>query len=288
MAKIQPNDPCWCDSGQKYKKCHKNDDDKLDIYRKQGFDIPSKKIIKNNFQIEQIKKCGLLVRQTLDALNDFVKPGISTLDINDFVHEYTVKNGAIPAPLNYKGFPKSVCTSINNVVCHGIPSDKEIVKDGDIVNVDITSILNGYYADSNRMYCAGTVSEKAKKLVDVAKECMYIGIEQVKPFTRLNNIGDSIDAHAKKNGFSVVRDLCGHGIGLSFHEDPEVVHYAVREKGLLLLPGMIFTIEPMINEGKWNVKTLKDKWTVVTADNTLSAQWEHTILVTENGYEILT
>jgi len=288
MNKLQPNDICWCGSGQKYKKCHKDFDERLDSYRKQGFIIPSKKMIKSPVQIEGMKKCGKLVNETLSMLDDKIKAGMSTLQINDLVHDFTIKNGAIPAPLNYRGFPKSVCTSINNVVCHGIPSKDDILKDGDIINVDITSILHGFYADSNRMFSIGEISEKAAKLVQVAKECMIIGIEQVKPFERLNNIGDFIDAHARKNGYSVVRDLCGHGVGLQFHEDPEVVHYAQKEKGVLMLPGMTFTIEPMINEGDWKVKTLKDKWTVITADSKLSAQWEHTVVVTDVGYEIIT
>lgn len=288
MSKIQPNDNCWCGSGQKYKKCHKEYDEKLDVYRKQGFIVPSRKLCKTPVQIEEIKKCGILVRNTLDMLDTKIKAGITTMEINDIVHEFTIKNGAKPAPLNYKGFPKSVCTSVNNVVCHGIPSNDVILKDGDIVNVDITSILNGFYADSNRMYTIGKPSEAAQKLMDVAKECLYIGIEQVKPYQRLNNIGDRIDEHAQKHGYSVVRDLCGHGIGLQFHEEPEVVHYAQKEKGVLMLPGMIFTIEPMINEGGFKVKTLKDKWTVITADDKLSAQWEHTVVVTEIGCEILT
>jgi methionyl aminopeptidase len=239
-------------------------------------------------QIDGMRKCGKLVRETLDMLDSVIKPGMSTLQINDLVHDYTIKHGAIPAPLNYKGFPKSVCTSVNNIVCHGIPSKDDILKDGDILNVDITSILGGFYADSNRMYTIGKPSDDAQKLIDVTKECLFIGIEQVKPYQRLNNIGDKIDEHATNHGFSVVRDLCGHGIGLQFHEEPEVVHYAQNEKGIIMLPGMTFTIEPMINAGGWKVKVLKDKWTVVTADNSLSAQWEHTVLVTDTGYEILT
>ncbi len=287
--KLQPNDNCWCGSGQKYKKCHKDADEKLDVYRKQGFIVPSRRMIKTPEQILGMKKCGVLVHETIEMLRPKIKAGISTQQINDWVHEFTIKNGAKPAPLNYNGFPKSVCTSINDVVCHGIPSKDDIIKDGDIVNVDITSILNGYYADSNAMFCIGEVSEKAQKLVDVAKECLLIGIEQVKPYERLNNIGDAIDAHAQKNGYSVVRDLCGHGIGLQFHEEPEIVHYAQKEKGVLMIPGMTFTVEPMINEGDWKVKTSRsDGWTVKTKDGKLSAQWEHTLVVTETGYEIIT
>ena len=287
--KLQPNDDCWCGRGKKYKKCHKDSDEKLDAFRKLGFTVPSRKMVKTLEQIEGMKKCGDLVRETLEMLKPKIVAGVSTMQINDWVHEFTIKNGAIPAPLNYNGFPKSVCTSVNNIVCHGIPSKDDILKDGDIVNVDITSILNKYYADSNAMFTIGDISDKAKNLIQVAKECLQIGIEQVKPYERLNNIGDAIDAHAQKHGYSVVRDLCGHGIGLGFHEEPEVVHYAQKEKGVLMIPGMTFTIEPMINEGSWKVETSrKDGWTVKTKDGKLSAQWEHTIVVTESGYEIIT
>ena len=287
--KLQPNDDCWCGSGKKYKKCHKDADEKLDAFRKMGYIVPSTRMVKTPVQIEGMKKCGVLVHETLEMLKNKIVAGISTQQINDWVHEFTIKNGAKPAPLNYNGFPKSVCTSINDVVCHGIPSKTDILRDGDIVNVDITSILNGYYADSNAMFTIGDVKPTAQKLIDVAKECMYIGIEQVKPYQRLNNIGDAIDAHAQKHGYSVVRDLCGHGIGLQFHEEPEVVHYAQKEKGVLMIPGMTFTIEPMINEGTWKVDiNKKDGWTVTTKDKKLSAQWEHTLVVTETGYEIIT
>jgi len=287
--KLQPNDECWCGSGKKYKKCHKEIDEKLDIYRKQGFIVPSRKMVKTPAQIEGMKKTGVLVKETFEMLKSKIVAGISTQQINDWVHDFTIKNGAIPAPLNYSGFPKSVCTSVNNIVCHGIPSKDEILKDGDILNVDITSILNGYYADSSEMFAIGNILENAQKLIQVTNECLYIGIEKVKPFERLNNIGDAIDAHAQKHGYSVVRDLCGHGIGLGFHEEPEVVHYAQKEKGVLMIPGMTFTIEPMINEGSWKVETSrKDGWTVKTKDGKLSAQWEHTIVVTESGYEIIT
>lgn len=288
MSKLQPNDPCWCGSGEKYKKCHRDADAKYDVYRKQGFIIPRHSIIRKPFEIEGIREAGKLVRATFDMLADRIVAGMSTEQINELVHNFTIQHGATPAPLNYKGFPKSCCTSINNVICHGIPSKSAILKDGDIINVDITSILNGYYADSSQMFTIGQISPQAQKLIDVAKECLYIGIDEVKPLQPVNAIGRKIEPHAKNHGYSVVRDLCGHGIGLKFHEDPEVVHYADKAKGMLMIPGMVFTIEPMINEGTFQCKTLNDNWTVVTADNKLSAQWEHTILVTETGYEILT
>jgi len=288
MDKLLPNDPCWCGSGKKYKKCHKNIDNRYLEFEKQGFKIPSATLLRSPQEVEKLKESGKVTRGILDMLEDRIKAGVSTLEIDEWVATYTKKHKGIAAPLNYKGFPKSCCTSINNVICHGIPSEKDILKDGDIINVDITTILDGWYADSSRMYTIGSISEQAQRIVDVAKECLEIGMDEVKPYTRLNNIGDKIEAHANKHGFSVVRDLCGHGIGKEFHQDPEVVHYAQKSKGMLMIPGMVFTIEPMINEGVYKCKYLDDGWTVQTADGKLSAQWEHTIHVTENGYEILT
>lgn len=287
--KVQANDPCWCGSGIKYKKCHKNFDLKLETYQKNGFRIIAREFIKNDEDVEGLKKSAVITKGILDEMNTFVKEGITTESIDKFVYEYTMDHGGIPAPLNYKEFPKSCCTSINECICHGIPTEDRILKNGDIINIDITTILNEYHADSSRMYTVGEVSESDKKLIEVAKECLYIGIDEVKPFERLNNIGDSIEFHANRHNYSVVRDLCGHGIGKAFHEDPEVVHYAQKnKKGMLMIPGMVFTIEPMINEGTYRCKYMKDGWTVVTADGKKSAQWEHTLLVTETGYEILT
>ncbi|MDR1762158.1 MAG: type I methionyl aminopeptidase, partial [Bacteroidales bacterium] len=254
-----------------------------------GYQIfPSKKLLSVH-DIEGIRAAGVITRSILDMLSTKIKEGITTQHIDDLVQTYTADHGAIAATLNYNGFPKSCCTSINEVVCHGIPTTGRIVKNGDIINVDITTKLNGYFADSSRMYCVGEVSGEAQRLVDVALECLNIGLEQVKPYTRLNNIGDAIEAHAIKNGYSIVRDLCGHGIGKVFHEEPEIVHYAQpKKKGLILVPGMVFTIEPMVNQGTWKCNFLKDGWTVETADKKLSAQWEHTLVVTNDGYEILT
>lgn len=287
-----PNDPCWCGSGKKFKKCHKNgnaeSDSMLSEYIKQGFSIPSAKLIKSKEKIEMIRESGKITSGILDMLTDRVKEGVSTLEIDEWVASYTKKHGGIAAPLNYNGFPKHCCTSINNVICHGIPTKSDILKNGDIINIDITTILNGYFADSSRMYSVGDVSAEAQTLIDVAKECMIIGMEEVKPFERLYNIGDKIELHANKHGYSVVRDLCGHGIGEAFHEDPEIVHYTMRGKGMIMLPGMVFTIEPMLNIGTHKCKYLDDGWTVLTQDGKLSAQWEHTIYVTDNGYEILT
>lgn len=287
--KLDSNDPCYCGSGKKYKKCHRTFDEKTEAFRREGYQIlPSRKLLTAE-EIEGVRAAGVINRGIFDLLNSEVREGVSTQYLNDLVHNYTISHGAIPAPLNYNGYSKSCCISINEVVCHGIPSDDKILKNGDIVNIDITSKLNGFFADSSRMYCIGEVSESAQRIVDVALECLNIGLEQVKPYTRLNNIGDAVEAHAIKNGYSIVRDLCGHGIGKEFHEDPEVVHYAQpKRKGVLLVPGMVFTIEPMVNEGTFKCKFLKDGWTVETADKKLSAQWEHTLVVTNDGYEILT
>ncbi|MDH5752152.1 MAG: type I methionyl aminopeptidase, partial [Deltaproteobacteria bacterium] len=197
------------------------------------------------------------------------------------------QHGAVPAPLNYKGFPKSVCTSVNEVVCHGIPGDR-VLKDGDIINIDVTPILNGYYGDTSRMYLVGDVSAEARKLVDVTRECLQLGIDQVRPGGFIGDIGHAIQQHAESHGYSVVRDFVGHGTGVRFHEDPQVPHFGRKGTGPQIFAGMVFTIEPMINKGGWRIRVLKDDWTAVTQDGTLSAQWEHTILVTDNGVEILT
>lgn len=288
MNRISRNDFCWCGSGKKYKNCHLDEDEILVELEEQGYFIPPYDIVKNEDQIEGIRESGKLTRNILDMVQAKIKPSISTNEINTWVHEYTIQHGGIPAPLNYEGYPKSTCTSINNVICHGIPSDKDILKNGDIINVDVTTILNGYYSDASRMFVIGEVSEEAERLVRVAKECLYLGINEVKPYKDLNSIGNVIEDYAKENRFSVVRDLCGHGVGVEFHEEPQVDHYKKREKGLIMLPGMVFTIEPMINAGTYKCSIQEDGWTVVTRDGKLSAQWEHTVLVTKEGYEILT
>lgn len=224
----------------------------------------------------------------MDEVSKHIKIGISTEEINTIVHKMTLAAGAIPAPLNYNGFPKSVCTSLNNVICHGIPNDKDILKDGDILNVDITTILDGYYSDMSRMFMIGNISQNAKNLVEFTKRCLYEAIKCVKPYKPVSIIGDVINDMCDEAGYSVVRALCGHGIGLSFHTDPNVEHFRTKEKTMIMVPGMVFTIEPMINEGSFDCYVLDDNWTVVTEDGKLSAQWEHTIVVTEDGCEILT
>lgn len=264
-------------------------DKKVLFYQNEGHLVPTRKLIKTPEQIEGIRRSGVINTGVLDLVEKEIHAGMSTAEIDKLVYDYTVSHGAIPAPLHYEGFPRSVCTSINEVVCHGIPSEEEILEEGDIINVDVSTILDGYYSDASRMFVIGQTSPEKEKLVRVAKECLLKGMEAVKPFGFVGDIGNAVEAHAKKNGFSVVRDLCGHGVGLEFHEDPEVLHYGKKGTGMLLVPGMVFTIEPMINMGDWRVFIdEEDGWTVVTEDELPSAQWEHTFLMTEHGLEILT
>ena len=235
-----------------------------------------------------MRKAGLLAAKILDELKKFIKPGISTLEINDFCHGMIIENNAIPAPLNYKGFPKSICTSVNHVVCHGIPNKDKILNQGDIINVDVTVILNGWHGDSSRMYTVGAINKKIYSLLKTTYECLLIGIKSAIPGKNFGDIGFEIQQYAEKNNFSVVRDFCGHGIGREFHTPPSVLHYGNKGEGQKIEPGMIFTIEPMINLGDWKTKILQDGWTAVTKDKSLSAQFEHTIGITENGNEIFT
>ena len=245
-------------------------------------------IIKNNDEIEKMRISGHLAADVLEMIEPYVKIGVTTEELDKICHDYIVNiQKAIPAPLHYKGYPKSICTSVNQVVCHGIPGPK-ILKDGDILNIDITIIKNGYHADTSKMFLLGKTSILAQRLVNVAQECLYMGINQVKPGIHLGEIGSIIQKHAESNHFSVVREYCGHGIGRSFHEEPQVLHYGHPKTGPILQEGMIFTIEPMVNVGTEETKLLKDGWTAVTKDHKLSAQWEHTILVTKTGHEVLT
>lgn len=263
-------------------------DKKVLYLQNKGHLVPSRKLIKTEEQIEGIRRSGVVNSGILDLVGKEIKAGMSTAAIDKLVYDYTVDHGAIPAPLNFEGFPKSVCTSINEVVCHGIPSEKEILKEGDIINVDVSTILDGYYSDASRMFMIGKVSPEKEKLVRVAKECLEIGMKAAKPFGFVGDIGHAIQKHAEKNGFSVVRDLCGHGVGLEFHEEPEVTHFGRKGTGMLLVPGMVFTIEPMINMGTYRVYIAEeDGWTVITDDELPSAQWEHTFVMRENGLEIL-
>jgi len=244
--------------------------------------------IKTPEEIGKMRVAGHLAGDVLHMIIPYVKKGITTEEIDDICHEYITKTQeAIPAPLNYHGFPKSICTSVNHQVCHGIPSEKRL-KNGDIVNIDITVIKDGYHGDTSKMFQVGEISTKAARIVRISHECMKIGIELVKPGIHLGDIGYAIAKHAESNNCSVVREYCGHGIGQNFHEEPQVLHYGEKNTGIILEPGMIFTIEPMINIGKRQIKVLPDGWTVITKDRSLSAQWEHTILVTEDGHEVLT
>lgn len=244
--------------------------------------------IKTPDEIEKMRIAGKLASEVLDMIEEHVVAGVTTDQLNTICHDYIVnEQNAIPAPLNYRGFPKSICTSVNHVICHGIPGDKKLKK-GDIINIDITVIKDEYHGDNSRMYYVGKPSVLAKRLSETAKQCMMVGIEMVKPGVRLGDIGHAIQQHAEKSNFSVVREYCGHGIGKVFHEEPQVLHYGKPNTGMTLQEGMTFTIEPMINAGKKETRLLADNWTVVTRDHSLSAQWEHTILVTNSGFEILT
>lgn len=286
--KLGRNDPCWCGSGKKYKKCHEQFDEKIAFIKSQGHEVPDHSIIKTPQQIEAIRESGKINIAVLDYVAENIREGMTTEEIDRLVSEKTAELGGIPAPLNYNGYPKSVCTSINEIVCHGIPSNDVVLKDGDIVNVDVSTIYKGYFSDSSRMFCIGNVSPEKKKLVDVTKECVEIGLEKVKPWTFLGDMGQAVHEHALKNGYTIVREIGGHGVGLEFHEDPWVSYVSKAGEEMLLVPGMIFTIEPMVNMGTDKVFVDKDdKWTVYTADRKPSAQWEIMVLVTEDGHEVL-
>ncbi|HEX7048387.1 MAG TPA: type I methionyl aminopeptidase [Gammaproteobacteria bacterium] len=244
--------------------------------------------IKTPEDIEKMRTVGKLAAEVLEMIGEYVKPGVTTGELNDICHDFIVNaQASIPAPLNYRGFPKSVCTSVNHVVCHGIPGDKKL-KNGDLINIDVTLIHDDFHGDTSKMFYVGEPSIQARRLVDTTRECLLTGIRMVKPGVKLGDIGHAIQQLAESRGYSVVREYCGHGIGRIFHEDPQVLHYGEPGTGLELAPGMTFTIEPMINAGKRHVKMLPDGWTVVTKDHSLSAQWEHTILVTGTGFEVLT
>lgn len=286
---VKRNSPCWCGSGKKYKQCHEKFDDTYNMMKLKGHHMPDRSLIKNAKEIIEIKKSANINTGVLDFVAEKIHAGMSTADIDQLVYDYTVAHGAIPAPLGYEGFPKSCCTSVNDEVCHGIPDENIILKDGDIVNVDVSTIYHGYFSDASRMFMIGEVSDEAKKLVEVTKECMEIGIAAIKPWGHVGDIGAAIVAHAHKHGFSVVRDFAGHGVGKEFHENPVVSHVGMRNTGMVLVPGMMITVEPMINAGDWELYIDADNgWTAYTEDGSLSAQWENMILITEHGIEILT
>ena len=287
-VKIGRNDPCWCKSGRKYKACHQAFDEKIAAIAAQGHIVPTHAMIKTPEQIEGIRQSSKINVAVLDLVAQKLHAGMSTGEIDRIVYEETVRLGGIPAPLNYEGFPKSVCTSINEQVCHGIPSDNIILRDGDIINVDVSTIYNGYYSDSSRMFCIGEVDDVSKKLVEDTLKAVQLGLSEVRPFNRLGNVGAVINEFAQSQGYKVVRDIGGHGVGLEFHEDPFVSYVTRRDTGMLLVPGMVFTIEPMINLGTDEIFIDSDNdWTVYTEDGAPSAQWEVTVAVTEDGYEIL-
>ena len=266
-------------------------DKRVLYWENKGREVPTRDLIKTPEQIEGIRKSGLLNTAVLDEVARNIHEGMSTLEMDEIVYNYTTQHGGIPAPLNYEGFPKSVCTSINEVVCHGIPKATDVLREGDIINVDCTTILDGYYADASRMFIIGKTTPEKEQLVRVAKECLEIGAEAATPYCFVGDIGNAIQKHAKKYHYGIVRDLCGHGVGNAFHEEPEVVHYGKKGTGMLIVPGMVFTIEPMVNMGTWRVFIDSDDpygWEVISEDELPSAQWEHTFLMTEHGVEILT
>jgi len=283
---------CWCGSGRKYKKCHADFDERISEMKfnvMKGQVRPPRNIINNEKDIEGIRKSGVVNDGTLDLMEELVRPGVDTASLDDAARKYIESHGGIPACLNYEGFPKSVCISVNEVVCHGIPSKKTILKEGDIVNIDVTTILDGYFSDASRMFIVGgKTTPEAQRLVDVTRECMELGIQAIKPWGWVGDIGAACGNHAHANGYSVVTDLGGHGVGKKFHLEPFVSHNTEQGTGMLLAPGMVLTVEPMINQGTYKVDVDKsDNWTVRTHDRKLSAQWEKTVLITETGTEIL-
>ncbi len=264
-------------------------DKKVLAAQKAGHTVPSRNLIRTPEEIDGIRRSGEVNTALLDMVGQEIREGLSTGELDDLVYQFTKDHNGIPADLGYEGFPKSCCISIDNVVCHGIPDHNTFFKLGQIVNVDVTTIVDGYYADASRMFIIGETTPEKKRLVDVTLDCLHVGMEAAKPYSYVGDIGFAIQCHAQANGYSVVRELCGHGVGLKFHEDPEVPHYGKPGTGMLLVPGMVFTIEPMINMGSREVHfSREDGWTVTTRDGMPSAQWEHTLLMTDHGLEILT
>lgn len=282
------NEPCWCGSGKKYKQCHEANDEQIKKFALKGHMVPDRDMIKTPEQIQGIRESSAVNIAVLDHVAQHICAGMTTMEINRLADEKTRELGGIPAPLGYDGFPESVCTSVNEQVCHGIPSGEEILKEGDIVNVDVSTVYKGYFSDSSRMFCIGEVSEEKRRLVQIARECMDKGVEAVRPWTFLGDMADAVNSHAKANGCSIVVDIGGHGVGLEFHEDPFVSYVAPKGSETLMVPGMVFTIEPMVNAGSEEIYVDESNgWTVYTKDGLPSAQWEVTVLVTENGCEVL-
>ena len=289
MKKLGRNDHCWCGSGKKYKTCHMAFDEKIEHYALQRHIVPSHDIIKTPEQLAGIRESSRLNIAILDEIERQIHIGMSTEEIDRIVVDMTKQMGGIAATLGYEGFTKSVCTSINEVVCHGIPSEDRLLQDGDIINVDVSTIYKGYFSDSSRMFMLGNVPPETRKLVQVAKECIDIGLHLLKPWNFLGDMAQAINDHAQANGYSIVREIGGHGVGLEFHEDPFVSYVTRKGTEMLMVPGMVFTIEPMVNMGKADIYIdEEDGWTVYTEDGKPSAQWEVTVAVTEDGYEVLT
>ena len=287
-VKIGRNDPCWCGSGKKYKAYHAAFDEKIARFAQEGHRVPTRDLIKNADQIAGIKESAKINVAVLDYIEEHIHAGMSTAEIDKIVYDMTTSMGGIPAPLNYEGYPYSVCTSVNEQVCHGFPSEDVILKEGDIVNVDCSTILNGYFSDSSRMFCIGEVSPEKKRLVEVTKECVYKGLEAVHPWGFLGDMGQAVHDHAYANGYTIVREIGGHGVGLKFHEEPWVGYHSRKGTEMLLVPGMIFTIEPMVNMGDVEIYIDDENgWEVYTEDGLPSAQWEIMVLVTEDGTEVL-
>lgn len=285
---IGRNDECWCGSGKKYKKCHLEFDERLQALADQGEDVPARCLLKTPEDIAGVKRSAEVNVGALDYVAQRIEAGVTTEQIDEWVHAYTIEHGAIPAPLDYEGFPKSVCTSINEVVCHGIPDAGEVLAEGDIINVDCSTILDGYFSDSSRMFCIGDVPPEARKLVEDAKHAVELGLAAVRPWGHLGDVGAAVNEFARSQGYSVVREFGGHGIGLEFHEDPFVSFVTRAGTGMVLVPGLMFTIEPMINLGKPRIDMSDPNgWTVRTKDGLITAQWEVQIVVTEDGYELL-
>jgi len=288
LNKLGRNDLCWCGSQIKYKKCHAEFDDKIEFYKMQGHTVPPKNIIKTPEQIVGIRESGKINIAVLDYIEKYIRAGLTTEDINQLVYQKTIELGGVPAQLGYNGFPKSVCTSVNEQVCHGIPSENVVLRNGDIINVDVSTIYKGYFSDSSRMFSIGDIDEGKRKLVRVVKECIEYGLKQVRPWGFLGDMGQAVHEHAIKNGYSIVKDIGGHGIGLEFHEDPWVSFVSKEKTEMLMVPGMIFTIEPMVNMGTDEIVLDKqDGWTIYTKDGKPSAQWEVMVLVTDEGHEVL-
>jgi len=282
------NDACWCGSGRKYKSCHAQMDNHLLSLHAAGREIPTHAMIKTPEQIDLIRKSAKINIAVLDEIEKRIAPGMRTSEIDKLVYDMTTQMGGVPAPLGYKGYPYSVCTSVNDQVCHGFPSDDVLLSDGDIINVDCSTILNGYYSDSSRMFCIGEVSAEKRRLVEVARECVELGLREVKSYACLGDIAQAINDHARENGYSVVEEIGGHGVGIEFHEDPWVGYTIPRGTGMVLAPGMVFTIEPMVNMGMPDVcGCIENDWEIYTADGMPSAQWELMVLVTDTGYEVL-